>query len=237
MSQLPLVFACAHLCNAQLFAPQVCAFTDFAKSECITFRTLTSMREMAEHLLANAPPRFVLVGLSLGGYVSFEVLRHAPERVAGLVLMDTRADADDPARTANRLRAINIVAKGGIDALIPELPPLWMHTNSVANPALVSMLTHMARDIGDSGQRTQQQAMMSRADSFETLRAVRVPTLIMCGRDDIPTPLSEHQKMHTAVAHSTLHVVENCGHLSTIEQPEAVNAILRDWLLNTSFSL
>jgi pimeloyl-ACP methyl ester carboxylesterase len=235
--KLPLVFACAHLCNEQLFAPQVAAVADLAESQRVIFRDQTSMRAMAEHLLASAPPRFVLIGLSLGGYVAFEVLRQAPERVAGLVLMDTRADADDPVRTTNRLRAIEIVANGGIDALIPALPPLWMHPASVAKPALVATLTGMAQDIGDSGQRTQQQAMMARGDSFDTLRAVRVPTLILCGRDDVPTPLSEHEKMHAAIPNSTLEIIEECGHLSTIEQPEAVNRVLRNWLLTTSFSL
>jgi pimeloyl-ACP methyl ester carboxylesterase len=235
--KLPLVFACAHLSNEALFAPQVAAVADIAESQIVTFRDQTSMRAMAEHLLASAPPRFVLIGLSLGGYVAFEVLQQAPERVAGLVLMDTRADADDPVRTANRLRAIEIVATGGIDALIPALPPLWMHPASAANPALVATLTSMARDIGDSGQRNQQQAMMVRGDSFDTLRAVRVPTLILCGRDDVPTPLAEHEKMHAAIPDSTLEIIEDCGHLSTIEQPEAVNSVLRNWLLTTSFSL
>jgi pimeloyl-ACP methyl ester carboxylesterase len=235
--KLPLVFACAHLSNELLFWQQVAAVADIGDSRLVTFRTQTSMRAMAEHLLANAPPRFVLIGLSLGGYVAFEVLRQASERVAGLVLMDTRADADDLVRTANRLRAIETVTNGGIDALIPALPPLWMHPASVAKPALVTTLTSMARDIGDSGQRTQQQAMMARTDSFDTLRAVRVPTLILCGRDDVPTPLAEHEKMHAAVPNSTLEIIENCGHLSTIEQPEAVNRVLRNWLLITSFSL
>jgi pimeloyl-ACP methyl ester carboxylesterase len=237
MSKLPLVFACAHLTTELLFTRQVAAVADVAESQIITFRTQSSMRAMAEHLLANAPPRFILIGLSLGGYAAFEVLRHASERVAGLVLMDTRADADDPVRTANRLRAIEIVANGGIDALIPTLPALWMHPRSAANPEMVSTLTTMARDIGDSGQHNQQRAMMARGDSYDTLRAVRVPTLILCGREDIPTPLSEHEAMHKAVAGSTLEIIENCGHLSTIEQPEAVNRALRNWLLTTTFPL
>ena len=234
---LPLVFACAHLCNEELFAPQVRAVSDIATCSSVSFRTQSSVEAMAEHLLANAPPRFVLVGLSLGGYVAFEVLRRSRDRVAGLALMDTRADADDSVRTATRLRDIDTVARGGIDALIPELPTRWMHPTSAANPALCTTLANMARDIGAQGQHNQQHAMLARADSFDVLRTVNVPTLILCGRQDMATPLSEHEKMHAAIAHSELYVIEKCGHLSTLEQPEAVNAILRNWLLTTDFSI
>ena len=237
MNKLPVVFACAHLCNEALFAAQVRIVTDVAESMTVAFRTQSTIKAMAKHLLSNAPPRFILAGLSLGGYVAFEVLRQAPERVAGLALMDTRADADDPTRAANRQRDIDTVARGGIEALIPELPARWMHPTSAANAAICETLGAMARDIGAIGQRNQQHAMLARSDAFDVLRAVNVPTLILCGRQDMATPLSEHEKMHAAITNSELHVIENCGHLSTIEQPEAVSAVLRNWLINTTFSI
>jgi pimeloyl-ACP methyl ester carboxylesterase len=226
-----LVFACAHLTDERLFAHQVDALRAAHDCRVFSFRDHATLRAMADELLAHSPARFTLVGLSLGGYLAFEVIRRQSERIERLVLLDTRASADTETQRQGRLADIAKVQAGGIDALIPELPARWMH--AVHRPRLSDLMASMARSIGDRGQFNQQQAMLGRPDSFADLRTVRVPTLIACGREDPVTPVAEHERMRDCVPGARLEVFEQCGHLATIEQPEAVTALLTRWLAET----
>ena len=226
-----LVFASAHLTDERLFAHQVEALSATHDCHVFAFRDHPTLGEMAVELLAHAPPRFTLIGLSLGGYLAFEVIRRQLERIERLVLLDTRAVADTETVRQGRFADIAKVQAGGIDALIPELPARWVHP---ANRARVSdLMGSMARSIGDRGQYNQQQAMLARPDSHADLRTVRVPTLIACGREDTATPLAEHERMRDCVPGARLEVFEQCGHLTTIEQPGVVTSLLESWLANT----
>ena len=109
-----------------------------------------TLGEMAVELLAHAPPRFTLIGLSLGGYLAFEVIRRQRERIERLVLLDTRAVADTETVRQGRLADIATVQAGGIDALIPELPTRWVHPSNRARVG--DLMGSMARSIGDRGQ-------------------------------------------------------------------------------------
>jgi pimeloyl-ACP methyl ester carboxylesterase len=226
-----LVFVCAHLTDERLFAHQVEALRATHECRVFAFRDLPTLGGMAEELLAQAPSRFTLIGLSLGGYLAFEIMRRQLERIERLVLLDTRAVADNETLRQGRLADIAKVQEGGIDALIPELPVRWMHPAHRAR--LGELMASMARGIGARGQFNQQQAMLARPDSHADLRRVRVPTLIACGREDTATPLAEHERMRDCVPGAQLNVFEQCGHLSTIEQPGAVTSLLTRWLAET----
>jgi pimeloyl-ACP methyl ester carboxylesterase len=230
MPKPSIVFVCAHLTDERLYAAQVAALQPRYECRVYAFRDHDTLGAMAEELLARTPGRFTLAGLSLGGYLSFEIIRLRPERVERLVLMDTTAAADTPARRAGRHADIS---EGGIDALIPELPPRWMHPEHAKRPDLVKLMGDMARSIGARGQLNQQLAMMARPDSHGDLARVAVPTLVMCGRQDPVTPVPDHEAMAAKVQGARLEIIEDCGHLSTIEQPEAVNRVLADWLRAT----
>jgi pimeloyl-ACP methyl ester carboxylesterase len=223
-----LVFACAHLTDERLFAAQIRVLESHYQCDVLAFREESTLRDMAGALLARAQPRFTLIGLSLGGYVAFEVIRRQLHRLEGLVLMDTTAVADHPARRAGRLADIDKVKAGGIEALIPELPTRWMHPDHA--PRLAPLMAEMARSIGARGQLNQQTAMLARPDSHADLERVKVPTLLVCGRQDPVTPVADHEAMKARIPHSTLSIVERCGHLSTIEQPEEVTRVLVEWL-------
>ena len=147
------------------------------------------------------------------------------------MLLDTKAIADTEALRQGRLADIAKVRAGGIDALIPELPTRWIHPAHRAR--LSELMGNMARSIGDRGQFNQQQAMFARPDSQADLRTISVPTLIACGREDPVTPRAEHERMHACVPGSSLEFFEECGHLSTIEQPEVVTKRLTRWLADT----
>jgi pimeloyl-ACP methyl ester carboxylesterase len=234
MSARPtLAFACAHLTDERLYAHQVAALADTHDCSVFVFRDHDSMAGMAAQVLPAMPERFTLIGLSLGGYAAFEVIRRALPRLERLVLIDTTAVADHPARRAGRHKDIATVQQGGIAALIPELPSRWLLPAHVDNPALVALMADMARSVGDRGQFNQQTAMLGRPDSHADLARVRVPTLVMCGRQDPVTPLADHEAMAACVPGAQLEVIEDCGHLSTIEQPERVTAALTRWLRGT----
>lgn len=235
MSTRPfLAFACAHMTDERLYAHQVAALSATHECRVFVFREQDTMAGMADALLAQVPQRFTLIGLSLGGYMAFEVIRRALPRLQRLVLIDTTAVADHPARREGRLQDIAKVKAGGIEALIPELPSRWLLPKHVSNRALVDLMGSMARSVGARGQFNQQTAMLGRSDSHADLARVRVPTLVMCGRQDPVTPLADHEAMAACVPDSRLHVIEDCGHLSTIEQPEAVTDELTRWLLATA---
>jgi pimeloyl-ACP methyl ester carboxylesterase len=228
-----LAFACAHLTDERLYAAQVAALQSDYECKVFAFRDHDSLGGMAEELLANTPARFTLIGLSLGGYVAFEIIRRQLQRLERLVLMDTTAVADHPARRAGRHADIAKVREGGIEALIPELPSRWLHPSHVQRAELIDLMSEMARSIGACGQFKQQAAMLARPDSHDDLARVRVPTLVMCGRDDPVTPVRDHEAMAAKIPGARFEIIENCGHLATIEQPESVNRVLIDWLRET----
>jgi len=235
MSPLPaLAFACAHMTDERLYAHQIAALAATHDCQVFVFRDHGSMAGMAGQVLSAMPERFTLIGLSLGGYAAFEVIRRALPRLARLVLIDTTAVADHPARRDGRRKDIATVQQGGIEALIPELPARWLLPAHVRNPALVNLMAEMARSVGARGQFNQQTAMLGRPDSHADLARVRVPTLVMCGRQDPVTPLADHEAMAACVPGARLAVIEDCGHLSAIEQPEAVTAELVRWLRGTA---
>ena len=225
-----IAFACAHLTDERLYAAQVAALEPRYESRVFAFRDHDTLGAMADELLSGTPQRFILAGLSLGGYLSFEIVRRQLHRVERLVLMDTTAVGDTPARRAGRDADIARVREGGIEALIPELAPRWMHPEHAKRPDLVKLMGDMARSIGARGQLNQQLAMMARPDSHADLERVSVPTLILCGRQDPVTPVPDHEAMAARVRGARLEIIEDCGHLSTIERPDAVNRVLLDWL-------
>lgn len=225
-----LAFACAHMTDERLYAHQIEALQATHDCKVFVFREHDSMAGMAQAILEQTPQRFTLIGLSLGGYAAFEVIRCALPRLERLVLIDTTAVADHPARKDSRLQDIAKVQRGGVEALIPELPARWMLPAHATEPALVDLMASMARSVGAQGQFNQQTAMLARPDSHADLARVNVPTLVMCGRQDPVTPLADHEAMAACVSGSQLVVIEDCGHLSTIEQPAVVTEALKHWL-------
>jgi len=229
-----IAFACAHLTDERLYAAQVAALGDRFETRVFVFRDHDSLGGMADELLANTPARFTLVGLSLGGYVAFEIIRRQLARIERLALLDTTAVADHEARKAGRFADIAKVREGGIEALIPELPARWLLPAHAKNPQLVALMGDMARSVGARGQFNQQTAMLARPDSHADLAKVRVPALVMCGEQDPVTPVADHEAMAARIPGARLEFIPECGHLSTIEQPQRVNAVLADWLDSTA---
>lgn len=228
----PLVLIPGLLCDASLWGPQVEALSDVADIWIPDLREQRTMREMGEAVCSEAPfERFALAGLSMGGYVGMEVMRSAPERVTRIALLDTRAGLDSSEESSRRHELMRLAQTArGFTPITNRLLPLLVHPSRVKDPRLTRIIRRMAQHTGIDGFVRQQSAILSRSDSGAVLSKVRVPTLVLCGREDALTPLPMHEEMARIVPGAKLVVVEQCGHLSTLEKPAEVNAALREWL-------
>lgn len=227
----PVVFLPGHLCTGALYAPQIAALAPQGVATQVVMLTgQDTMAAMAEAVLAQAPPRFALCGLSMGGYVAFEVMRRAPGRVTRLALLDTSARPDTPERAGVRRADISLVEQGGIQALLPDLPRRWLHPDRQTDHVWRERVFAMAREVGAEAQRRQACAIFGRQDDRRILSAIAVPTLVLCGAQDIATPPEAHREMAAGIAGARLAIIERCGHLSTLEAPEVVTEALETWL-------
>jgi pimeloyl-ACP methyl ester carboxylesterase len=227
-----LVFVPGLLCTGRLFAPQIAALDPVADIRVADHTGFASLTEIARAVLTNAAERFALAGLSMGGYIAFEILRQAPERVTRLALLDTNARADRPEQAAQRRKLIALAERDGIAKVAQLLLPYWVHKDRLDDPALVAILRGMAEAVGVAAFKRQQEAIIGRPDNRPFLAQIRCPTVIVVGAEDAVTPVKVAEEIHAAIAGSRLEVVPDCGHLSTLERPEAVNAALARWLVS-----
>jgi pimeloyl-ACP methyl ester carboxylesterase len=191
----------------------------------------THVAEMATAVLADAPRAFALAGLSMGGYVAMEIMRRAPERVLRLALLDTKADLDPPEVKAMRHEALRDIDEGRFEAHVESRLAALVGPVALTDAAIVGAVRQMALNVGPERYARQMHAIMSRPDSLPSLPTIACPTLVLCGRDDALTPPEKHAMMAEAIPRARLAIIEQCGHLAPIEQPQAVTALLRDWLL------
>jgi pimeloyl-ACP methyl ester carboxylesterase len=230
-ARLPLVLVPGLLCNELLWAPQSEALADIAAPWLADTMRHDNFPDMAAALLAAAPPGpFALAGLSMGGYVALEVMRQAPQRVARLALLDTNAHPDTPEKRKARQDFIALAERGRFLGVTDALLPLLVHPDRLQDATLVATIKTMAKQVGVEAFVRQERAIMDRIDSRPHLPAIRCPTLVLCGRDDRLTPLDAHEEIARGIPHAELAVIDDCGHLSTLERPEPVNAALRRWL-------
>ncbi|AXS42024.1 alpha/beta fold hydrolase [Breoghania sp. L-A4] len=225
----PIVFVPGLLCTEILYAPQLAAFGD-RPLMVADHRGHETMAKIAAAILVQAPERFALVGLSMGGYVAMEIMRQAADRVSRLALLDTAARADTPEQTARRETLVGITKKGQFNRIVPLLHPSLVHPDRVADADLRGATEEMARDTGPEAFLRQQAAIIARPDSRASLANVTCPALVLVGDADALTPPERAQEMHAIIPGSRLEVVPHCGHLSTLERPEVVTSALRGWL-------
>ncbi len=227
---LPVVLIPGLTCTARLYTEQIPALWQFGPVMVADHRRDDSMAAIARRILAAAPPRFALAGLSMGGYIAFEIMRQEPARVVKLALLDTGARADTAEQTERR-GVLMAMAKDGRYAEIPELAfPIYVHRNRHGDQALQAIVRDMALATGLEAYLRQQQAIITRPDSRPGLAAIACPTLVLVGEGDEATPPQLAREIAAAVPGSRLVLIPDSGHLSTLEQPAAVTAALVEWL-------
>lgn len=226
----PLLLLPGLLCDAGLWAPQAEALADVAEVQVADLTQDDRVEAMAARVLARAPARFALAGLSMGGYVAFEILRQAPERVSRLALLDTTAAPDSPERALQRRRSLAILKRGRFLGVTQQLLPTLVHPRHVHGP-VGQAVQAMAQRVGPEAYRRQQTAILHRPDSRPLLPTLTQPTLVLGGADDALTPPAMLQALAAPIPQAQWHTLPDCGHLPTLEQPEATTALLRRWLL------
>ena len=234
MNRPPLLLLPGLASDAELFGPQLEDLAVVADVRVADLSKHDTMAQLAADALAQAPwPRFAVGGISMGGYVAYEILRQAPRRVSALALIDTSARPDTPESTENRRRLMALAERdypAVVDALLPKL----MTPGHAADPRLAKVVRDMAQRIGPEGFVRQEHAIIGRADSRPDLARIACPTIVIAGADDQLMPREIHAEQVAGIRGAELCIVDDCGHLSTIEQPASVNAALRRWLARAS---
>jgi 3-oxoadipate enol-lactonase len=173
----------------------------------------------------------VVGGLSMGGYVALAMLRHAPRYLRGLVLADTRPQADTPEGLVGRKRMLQLVAEGGAAAVAADMiPKLLGETTRLRHPHVAEHVRSLVLSNSTASIAGMVHVLMSRPDSTALLPTIHFPTLIIVGDEDTVTPPEVAEDMRRSIAGSTLVVLPEAGHLSSLEQPAAFDAALAQFL-------
>jgi len=229
--KISLILLPGLLCDATLWAHQVENLSDIADIWVADLTGHNCMADLAKSVLDAAPNRFAVAGLSLGGYVAQEIMRQAPQRVTHLAFLDTNARADLPEQSERRTALISLAQAGGLDKIATQMLPALLHADHVDTPHISAIFPRMAARVGEAGFVHQQNVIMNRKDGREDLGAVTCPTLVLYGEQDQLTPHEVHKEMVDLIdTNVTFVCVPHCGHLSPIEQPQAVTQALRAWL-------
>jgi len=227
---LPVLLLPGLICDAGVWAHQIAALEDDYRLVIADFSSGERIRTFAENALHTMhAERFAVAGFSMGGYVALEIMRKAPQRVAALALIDTSARPDSPESLEIRRKAIE-KAPEDFDSVMRELLPRLLHPSRTGDKPLTASIMQMAARVGSAAFVRQQQAIMGRIDSRPALGSIRCPVLVLCGEDDLLTPLAFSEEMASLIVGARLKTVAACGHMSLMEKPEEVNTALRSFL-------
>ncbi|MFZ1991262.1 MAG: alpha/beta fold hydrolase [Alphaproteobacteria bacterium] len=223
---MPILLVPGLACSPRLFAEQTPALWRFGPVMIADHTRGETMAEIASQILASVPPRFVLIGMSMGGYIAFEIVRQARDRVSKLALLDTSARADTPEATEQREAQIRIAQGGKFAQVIEAQFARMVHPSHRDNEDLKAIVRAMADDVGPEVFIRQQKAIITRPDSRPSLAAIRCPTLVIVGEADEITPPDRAAEMADGISGARLVTLRNCGHLTTHEDPQGVNRSL-----------
>jgi pimeloyl-ACP methyl ester carboxylesterase len=225
-----LYLLCGLLCDEQVWQAQADALRARYDVRVVSFEDCDSIGDMAAKVLADAAPRFALAGHSMGGRVALEIIRIAPQRVERLALLDTGFEGAAAGEAARRAVLVELALKEGIDAIarawaLPMLAPAHRRDGPLVD-AILSMVRRMSGQVYAG----QTRALLARPDATAVLAQIACPTLVLCGRQDGWSPPRRHEEMAALIRHSVLRLIDDCGHMSMMEQPAAVLEALEEWL-------
>jgi pimeloyl-ACP methyl ester carboxylesterase len=227
---LPIVLIPGLLGSPRMYAEQIPELWRLGPVTVADHTRDDSMAGIARRILAVAPPRFALAGLSMGGYISFEILRVAPERVVKLALLDTNARPDQPEQSEVRRAQIAAARQGHLRDIVDRAFPTWVHPSRQADEALRQMCFAMASEVGVEGFARQQLANINRVDSRPSLAAIHCPTLVLVGEQDTLTPPERAAEIANGIPGSRLVTIPDSGHMCACEQPKKVTESLLEFL-------
>ena len=226
----PIVLVPGLASSARIYAPVIPALWRFGPVTVANHIRDDSMAAIAGRILADAPPRFALAGHSMGGYIAFEIIRQAGERVTKLALINTQARPDTPEATARRRGLMERARRGELRAIREESFPELVHPSRRDDADILELVHAQDDDVGVEGYLRQQTAIIARVDSRPTLSTITCPTLVLTGDVDNTIPNALSKEMAEGIAGARLVILDRCGHLPQAEQPEATVRALIEWL-------
>jgi pimeloyl-ACP methyl ester carboxylesterase len=234
MSQLPLVLLPGLACDGEVWKGQVAHFTDIATVQIPDYGASNSIADMAGLVLERAPERFALAGHSMGGRISLQVIRRAPERVLGLALVDTGYEARLPGEAGEREGArrqiyVDLARSQGMRAMAREWLNEIVHPCRLSDAPLVESIIEMAARKTPEVFAAQIHALLSRPDATSVLPTIRCPTLVLCGREDGLSASERQRQMAARIPESKFVVIEKCGHMAPMERPEETTSAMLEW--------
>lgn len=225
---LPFLLIPGLLCSARLYQHQAPALSKLGATSVVDHTQDDSIPAIAARALKAAPARFHIVALSMGGYIAFEIIRQAQDRVARVALLDTSARPETPPATERRLKTIALAEGGKFQAVKDAMFPLFVHVDRANDAALRAEVDKMADETGPEAFIRQQRALMVRPDARPLLPKITRTTLVMVGDADRLIPPEQSEEIAAGIPGAKLEYVKDCGHLSTLERPQEVtNSLLR----------
>jgi pimeloyl-ACP methyl ester carboxylesterase len=229
---MPILLVPGLVSSPRIYAPVAPALWRFGPVTVANHIRDDNMGAIARRILAEAPPRFALAGHSMGGYIAFEIMRQAPQRVAKLALINTQSRPDTPEATARRRGQMARAQSGEYRAVLDDLFAGFVHPSRREDAALRQLVQDMGDDVGADAFVRQQTAIMSRPDSRPMLAWIKCPTLVLTGDEDNTVPNSLSVEMAEGIPGAKLVILAACGHLPQPEQPQATADALVEWLRN-----
>lgn len=222
---------CGLLCDRTVWENQIEALQEAGyDARPMSFQGFDSIGGMAEHLLAQAPERFSLVGHSMGGRVALEAYRQAAQRIERLALLDTGYGPAVESETESRGQMVRKALAEGIDAIAETWARPMIAPSRQQDEALLGSILQMVGRMSGEIYAGQTRALLTRPDATPVLASIRCPTLILCGNQDAWSPPERHRVMADTIAGGRLRLIDDCGHMSTMERPDAVAAALKEWM-------
>ena len=219
------------MCDERIFSPQI---EELSKNLEVTVADISSfptVRELASDLLKKAPKSFSLLGHSMGGIVAMEIYSQEPNRIEKLILMDTNPKAELDEVKLKREPQIKDVREGKLlEVMRDEMKPNYL-AESENKSSVLDVCMDMALSLGPDVFISQSRALQKRTDQLNTIQSINIPVLIMCGAEDKLCPVERHEMMHNMISDSDLKIINNAGHMPTLEQPRETTEVLKEWLM------
>ena len=219
------------MCDERIFSPQIEALSQNLEVTIADISNFSSVRELASDVLKKAPKKFSLLGHSMGGIVAMEIYSQEPNRIEKLILMDTNPKAELDEVKLKREPQIREVNNGKLlEVMRDEMKPNYL-AESENKTNVLSVCMDMALNLGPDVFINQSRALQSRLDQQNTIQSIKIPVLIMCGSEDKLCPVERHEMMHNMISDSDLKIINNAGHMPTLEQPRETTEVIKEWLM------
>ena len=219
------------MCDERIFSPQIEALSQNLEVTIAEISNFSSVRELASDVLKKAPKKFSLLGHSMGGIVAMEIYSQEPNRIEKLILMDTNPKAELDEVKLKREPQIREVNKGKLlEVMRDEMKPNYL-AESENKSSVLNVCMDMALNLGPDVFINQSRALQSRLDQQNTIQSIKIPVLIMCGSEDKLCPVERHEMMHNMIRDSDLKIINNAGHMPTLEQPRETTEVIKEWLM------